>query len=468
MRFAAALLMCLSLMISVSAISAQAQTKYNLISIVTDDQAHWSIGAYGNKETRTPNMDRLAREGARFLKAYTVTPVCSPSRASFLTGKYGTELGITDWISPEQAQEGMGLPISAVTWPQVLQKNGWRTALIGKWHLGEKPQFHPTRRGFDHFYGFLSGGNQPMDPVLEVNGKTERLTGSLPDLLTNEALRFVTESKDRPFALLLHFRAPHTPYAPVPETDSLVFRDLDPTIPPFKGIDVAQTKRFYREYYASVHSVDRNLGRLLALLDELKLTEKTIVMFTSDHGYNIGQHGIHTKGNGFWMAGGASGPKRPNMWDTSLQIPLIIRWLGVVRAGSEITETVTNLDNFASVLGMLNVSLPKQVQQHGLDFSPLLRGEKPKRWRDAVFGQYDLHNGGLAFMRMIRTSEWKLVRHHMARQMDEMYDLQNDPGETRNLYNEAQHRDTRKALQQRLTAWMQSIGDPLIKEKQAR
>ncbi len=445
---------------------AQAQNeKLNIVYVMTDDQAPWTIGAYGNRESITPNMDRLAKEGALFRNAFTVTPVCSPSRIGFLTGLYGTQVGITDWIAPNEDAAGLGLPATATTWPAVLQKHGYRTALIGKWHLGATPPFHPTKRGFDHFYGFLGGGNQPIDPTLEVNGKQEKLKGSLPDLLTDEAMRFVETNKAKPFAMLLHFRAPHTPYAPVPTEDSEPFKNLDPTIPAFKGLDAAQTKRFYREYYASVHSVDRNLGRLLAQLDQLDLTRRTIVIFASDHGYNIGQHGIHTKGNGFWMLGGANGPKRPNMWDTSLRIPLIVRWPGVAKPGSEITADVTNLDLLPSILGMLRIAQPAGLRQNGLDFSPYLRGEKVAAWRDAVYGQYDLHNGGLAFMRMIRTRDWKLVRHHHQNQMDELYDLKSDPDETRNLYGNAQHKAMRDELQGKLSAWQRSVDDPLLKEK---
>jgi len=161
-------------MLAFYAVAVHAQTpqlRYNLISIVTDDQASWSIGAYGNRDSRTPNMDRLAREGALFTNAFTVTPVCSPSRASSLTGRYGTQLGITDWITPQEARDGLGLPVGTTTWPEILQRSGYVTGLIGKWHLGDLPQFHPTRRGHHHFLGFLGGGNRPMNPTLEVSGK---------------------------------------------------------------------------------------------------------------------------------------------------------------------------------------------------------------------------------------------------------------------------------------------------------
>jgi len=436
--------------------------RLNLISIITDDQGQWALGCYGNTECRTPHMDRLAREGARFTNAFTPTPVCSPSRATFLTGRFGTEVGITDYIAPMEADAGVGLSSRFTTWPMVLQKHGYQTALIGKWHLGTKPEFHPTRLGFHHFAGFVGGGTTPMNPVYEKDGQRGPLPGPEPDVAVNEAIAFVEKNRDRPFALCLHFRAPHLPYGPVPDEDLAPFKDLDPSIPNIPGLDAARTKQWRRDYYASIHSIDRNLGRLLTRLDELQLTRNTIILFTSDHGYNIGQHGIHTKGNGFWIAGGVNGPKRPNMWDTSIKVPLLVRWPGVVKPGMVVHEMVSFEDIFPTVLSMLGVSPPKDVKHHGLDFSVLLRQPGTKWPRQYLFGQYDLHNFGLAYMRMVRTTEWKLVRHHHANFLDELYDLKNDPEETRNLYNNPKFRMVRDQLQEHLTQWQKEIGDPIL------
>jgi uncharacterized sulfatase len=455
------LLALLALLILAGPVAAQAP-RWNLIAVCTDDQGRWGVGAYGNREVKTPHMDRLAREGARFLNAFTVTPVCSPSRATYLTGRYPTEVGITDFLTPEEGREGHGLPAWATTWPAVLQKHGYSTALVGKWHLGTQPQFHPHRRGFGHFVGSLRGSFPPMNPVFDVNGTEQKMRGPGSDVVTTEAIRFVEANHDRPFALLLHFREPHLPYGPMPEEDVAALRDLDPTIPDFKGLDVAQVKRQTREYYTAIHAIDRNLGRLVAKLDELKLSERTIVVFTSDHGYHLGRHGLDTKGNAQWIAGGVRGPKRPNLFDDAIRVPLLLRWPGVVKPGSDIAETVTNQDMFASALGMLGVAIPAGVKQHGRDFAPLLRGQKVP-WRDTSYGQYDLHNGGLAFMRMVRTNDWKLVRHYYSSGLDELYHLAEDPGETRNLYTAAAHRKVRDQLQDSLTTWMQSIDDPILK-----
>ncbi|MDQ3441722.1 MAG: sulfatase-like hydrolase/transferase, partial [Planctomycetota bacterium] len=351
----------------------------------------------------------------------------------------------------------------AITWPEVLKREGYATALVGKWHLGEDPAFHPHRRGFDDFFGFLGGGNRPMNPTLEDNGRPRSLQGSLPDLLVDDAIGFVERHRDRPFAVLLHFRAPHLPYGPVPEEDSAPFKESDPTIPDAPHLNAEFTKDLHRKYYASIHAIDRNLGRLLAKLDELKLTNNTIILFTSDHGYNVGHHTLHGKGNGVWIGGGAHGPKRPNMFDTSVRTPLLVRWPGVVKPQTRIEQHVSNIDTFATVLGMLGVAQPPEHKQHGRDFSPLLRGASVSDWPTDVFAQYDLHNAGLAYMRMIRTPKWKLVRHHLTNGHNELYDLSNDPEEKRNRYFDKKVRDVRDALQQRLTAWQESIDDPVLK-----
>jgi uncharacterized sulfatase len=441
-------------------LSAQAQ-RCNLVAVVTDDQARWAMGAYGNRECRTPHMDRLARDGARFLNAFVPTPVCSPSRASYMTGLYGTQVGITDFLAPEEAAAGAGLPTRFTIWPRVLQQTGYTTGLIGKWHLGTKPRYHPTKHGLTHFEGSLHGSFRPVDPTWEVAGKETVLRGQAADLTGAAALRFLDANRSRPFALLVHFREPHAPYEPMRDVDTAPFRMLDPTIPAVAGLDVPQVKQWYRDYYASVHAIDRNLGRILGKLDELKLRERTIVVFTSDHGYMLGHHGLRHKGNAHWYIGGARGPKRPNMFEESIRVPLLVRWPGVVKPGAEIAEPVTNLDMFASVLSMLGVEAPAGVKTEGKDFSPLLRGKKIP-WRDTLFGQYDLHNGGLAYMRMIRTPRWKLVRHLRANGLDELYDLHNDPGELKNLYRNAKQVKTRASLEQQLTAWMKSIDDPLL------
>jgi len=455
------------ILILFAAVDARAQDgrkRPNLVAIVTDDLGYWALGAYGNRDSRTPTLDRLAADGALFANAFVNTPVCSPSRASYLTGLHGTQLGITDWINMNEADAGVGLPPETVTWPEVLKQNGYATALVGKWHLGHQPPHHPTKHGYDHFWGIPDGGAAAMDPRMEVNGKKEQLKGPTPDLTTDEAIRWLeATTREKPFALSLHFREPHLPYLPVPEEDSKPFTELDPAIPEWKVLNPTFTKDRLREYYGAVHSMDRNVGRLLAKLDDLKLTENTIILFTSDNGYNVGHHALHGKGNGSWIGGGVQGPKRPNMFEHSVRVPLIIRWPGVAKPGTRIEQPVMNTDTFATVCGMLGVTPPADSKQQGRDFSPLLRGETIADWRTDTFGQYDLHNAGIAFMRMVRTGDWKLVRHHMSNSSNELYDLRSDPLEKQNRYYDKKARAVRDELQAKLTAWQQSIDDPVLK-----
>ena len=439
-----------------------ATTRPNLIAIVTDDQGRWALGAYGNKEIHTPNLDRIAREGALFTRAFTNTPVCSPSRATYMTGRYPTEVKITDWINPAEAKAGTGL--RGTTWPSILQKNGYRTGLFGKWHLGDRPEFHPTKLGFDRFVGFLGGGTVTMNPTLEIDGQDRPFKGPTPDVVTDHALEFLNGNRGRPFSLSVHYREPHLPYGPASETDTAHYRDLDPTIPNLPGLDVAAVKQSTKAYYASVSSVDRNVGRILKTLDDLGLTQNTLVIFTSDHGYNEGRHYVRTKGNGQWLAGGVAGPTRPNMWDTSVLVPLLMRWPSVIKPGRSIDEMVSNVDMFRTVLGALNVPVPAGAKAHGVDYSPLLRGQAIAP-RNVVYGQYDLHNGALAYMRMIRTDRHKLVRFFHANNMDELYDLQSDPDEMQNVARgprAAQYEAVQKQLSDDLAKWMASIKDPLL------
>ena len=432
----------------------------NVVFVYTDDQARWSLGAYGNRDVKTPNFDRLAREGALFRNAFTVTPVCSPSRAGMFTSRYPTRLGIDDWIEPGK-EPGLGLDSSALLWPELLRGAGYSTMLLGKWHLGTLDRFHPTLQGYDRFFGFRAGGNTPLNPKLEVEGTVRQLQGSLPDLLVDQGLKSIEANRARPFLLSVHFREPHAPYSPTPEEDAAVYRDLDPRIPDVPGLPRERAKQLTREYYASVHSVDRNVGRLLDALDRWNLAGGTIVIATSDHGYMIGHHGLWHKGNGVWLVQGKTGP-RPNMFDDAIRVPFLVRWPGVVKPGTIIERVVSNLDLFPSVLEMTGVGMPPNLKVDGRSFAPLLSGlPTAPPWDDTLFGQYDMHHSKVARMRLIRTPEWKLIRHFEPDGMDELYHLATDPDETTNRINYPQQRERLKVLKTLLHGRMTAVGDPL-------
>lgn len=494
----------------------ETQGRWNLIFIMTDDQGAWTIGAYGNEDAVTPNIDRLAATGARFTNAFSASPVCAPSRVSFLTGLYPTQAGFP--FVEDRTRDGLpaqGLPRGVPTWPRELKKHGYKTGLIGKWHLGRTVQSHPRHYGIDYFFGFHRGGNYPMNPWLFREGQAqgEQFKGSLPDILTDDAIRFVERHRDEPFALMLHYRAPHLPFGPVPKQDTAPYRDLDPALTPLQRSREADftyivrratswpearemhdsyVKRRLLAYYASVHSVDRNVGRLLDRLGTLGLAERTIIIFTSDQGYLLGHRGLEGKGVAAPIRGSSyrARSRSPNLWDLATRIPYLVVWPGVVRPGTVIDELVSNVDVPVSILDMLGVPVPPEWPANGRDMTPLLKGEETS-WPNVVYGALDVvkSNADGEFVRMIRTERWKLVKAYFApgRAAGQLYDLENDPDELRNLYLPDLDTDTisnrtadwsdvniehpfanvRDSLEQRLIEWQESISDPVLDAERA-
>ncbi len=462
--------LCLLLLIPVALVHAAPRP--NVVFILTDDQGAWAVGDGGHPGFRTPHLDRIHREGARLVNCFTTTPVCSPSRTTILTGRYGSELGITDWISPAENKAGLGVPPETACWVRSLHDAGYATALCGKWHLGEAEKYHPQAFGYDVFAGFLAGGCANMNPELMINGKLEKCTGCAEDIFTDHAIKFVRSraGKEQPFALSLHFRAPHAPYAPVPEADGKPFAHMEPALPEPGHPDLAdvRARKMLREYMASVAVVDRNAGRVLAVLDELKIADSTVVIFTSDHGYNIGQHGIWHKGNGHWLvknppAGSANITKgqAPNLYDTSLRVPCFIRWPGIIAPGSKVTHTVSFLDWFPTLLEMSGTPAPAGTKLRGYSITPLLRGEKPAAWRDDLYVEYSTKHQSKTTMRCWRTPRWKLKVDLLNEGQDQLFDLTADPGETQNLIaaTGAEAVEARTELRAKIVARMKALGD---------
>ena len=476
-RLPLALLCVVAMAFSCNSRSAKAEeSRPNIIFILTDDQAPWALGLSGHPHAKTPHMDKLFKQGAYLRNAFTVTPVCSPSRASLVTGRFGSEVGITDWIHPRN-EKTLGLDPKSTTWMKLIRDSGYRTALVGKWHLGTEDRCHPTVFGYDYFMGFRSGGSTPNNPVLEVSGKTQKVEGLTPDILTHAAISWIHDAivanDQKPFLLSLHFRAPHTRWLPVADEDLAPFKDIDPKIPnpDYPKLDVKRVKKMTREYLASVASVDRNLGRLMKELDELQLTEKTIVIFTSDHGYNMGHNGIWHKGNGHWVlidpppaTENIPRNQRPNMYDHSIRVPTAVRWPGKVAPGTVIDEVVSNLDWFPTLLTMAGVDTSEQKQMRGRNMTNLLQGRRDK-WSDHLFCQYSTHHQSRTHMRMYRTPEWKLIRDFRNEGRDELYNLKADPAEATNLISSDKEKAkwAREALGAAMLIRMREINDPALK-----
>ncbi len=457
--------------------------RWNIITILADDLGEWAVGAYGNAEVITPNIDRLAREGVRFTNAFAASGVCTPSRVAFLTGLHPLQIGTLYDATNIASRATEGLPPGVPFWPRVLKGHGYATGLIGKWHLGAIPEAYPTNFGLDYYFGFLGGSlPTPMAPPLTRDRQTKVYQGHTSDLFGEDAVRFLERHRVEPFALLLNFREPHVPYAPVPSIDSAAVRNLDPTVPVMPDGGIAGSSATYtaflknetRNYYASIHALDRNVGRVMAALDTLGLSQRTIVLFTSDQGAFLGHRGLREKGMALPIQLGSFADfiLYPNMYDRAYRVPLIIKWPGVTKGGRVITELVSNIDTYPSVLGMLGIARPAGASREGRDLSPLLRGE-PRSWSDAVFAQYTPDQvGNIEFLRMIRTDRWKLVRAYLNASNNQLFDLEKDPEELRNLYyrqltapNDSAVpalRRIRDSLDRRLVQWQRSIGDPAL------
>lgn len=446
--------------------------KPNVVFILTDDQAPWALGLSGHPHADTPHLDKLFKQGMWLKKSYVVTPVCSPSRTSLMTSRYGSELGVTDWIHPRNEPD-LGLNPKTVTWTEAMQSAGYRTGLVGKWHLGVPDKFHPTKTGFDYFMGFRTGGNKVIRPTLEVNGKDQQVDGYTYDILTDDALRFIDRNKDCEFLLCLHYRAPHTAWLPQPDSDRKPFENLDPKIPNpnFPNLDVERVKRMTRDYLGSVKGIDRNVGRVLKHLDQLQLAENTIVVFTSDHGYSMGHNGIWHKGNGHWAlkpTPPVTNPniprnQRPNMYDNSIFVPTAIRWPGKIAPNSKLDLPVANLDWYPTLLNLTGVPLPKGETIRGRDITPALMG-KDIEWPDVCYGEYSTHHQSKTHMRMIRTSNWKLVRDFLNPERDELFDLINDPAESRNVISQEKNAGVVRELHTQILTRMKALNDSVLKK----
>jgi uncharacterized sulfatase len=449
--------------------TAHAADKPNILFVFTDDQAIFTVSSSGHPHALTPHMDRLVHEGANLVNSFTVTPVCSPSRASLMTSKYGSEVGITDWIHPRNESD-LGLDAAISTFPATLKSAGYTTGLVGKWHLGLHDHQHPTKFGFDYFMGYRGGGWPSANPTLEVDGKDQKFKGLNADVLGDYAVQYLKDHKDETFFLAVHHRAPHTRWLPVSDEDWAPFKDLkdeDVVIPnpDYPNLDIPRVKKMTREYLASVRSVDRNLGRYLDTLDELGIADNTVVIFSADHGYSMGHNGIWHKGNGHWVTKpyppvtnpNVPSGQRPNMWDLSIKVPTFVRWPGKVKPGTVIEQTVSNLDWFPTFCNLAGIAPPEGLR--GRSIVPLLKGEAPADWNNDYFGQYSTKHQSKTDMRCYRTDRWKLIRDFKNPDRDEFYDLAQDPSEAQNRIKDPELAPVIRRLDARLRTAMSEIGD---------
>jgi arylsulfatase A-like enzyme len=443
-------------------------TTPNILFVFTDDHAAHAVSAYGSTINQTPNIDRLAQEGMLFRSAFVTNSLCAPSRAVTLTGEHSHLNGV---FTNNQVFEDV-----QVTFPKLLQAAGYQMAILGKWHLISEPA------GFD-YWEVLPGQGRYYNPEFRTPDGVVQDTGYVTDIITDKALDWLAETRDpdRPFMLMIQHKAPHGHWDPGPEhlrmyddqsilepetlfddysgrasaakTTSMTIaghlgdRSLklvpspelndqqlalwnaayEPKNAAFReqelsGDDLLRWKyqRYIKDYLRTVASVDDNLGRILDYLDDSGLAEQTVVVYSSDQGLFLGDHGWYDK---------------RFMYEESLRIPLIVRWPGVVEAGTENAALVQNLDFAETFLDVAGLQIPANMQ--GRSLVPLLAGRTPDDWRQAIYYQYysyprhsvQNHYG-------VRTDRYKLIHYHEIDEW-ELFDLHADPRELNSVYDDA-------------------------------
>jgi arylsulfatase A-like enzyme len=421
----------------------------NVVFILADDWGWTDLGCYGSRYYQTPNLDRLASQGMRFTNAYAACPVCSPTRASILTGRYPARLHLTDWIpgrkqwpsarviTPQFEQQ---LPLEEVTIPEMLKPAGYRSAAIGKWHLGQDP-YSPTSQGFDvNVGGTFRGAPKSYFGPFDLPGLKDSQPGEyLTDRLTKEAVRFIGENRDRPFFLYLpHF----TVHIPLQAKKEIIAR--------YQARTKAGEGQHNPTYAAMVESLDDSVGAVLKKLDELGIADRTAVFVNSDNGGLLyeGARRDNVTSNRPLRAG------KGHLYEGGIREPLIVRWPGVTKPGSTCHVPVSSVDYFPTIREIAGAGAGGGPPVDGVSLLPLLRGGK-KLGREALYWHYPHYsNQGGPPGGAIREGDWKLIEFYEDGHL-ELYNLARDLGERTNLAA----REPRKAaeLHARLKRWRESV-----------
>ncbi len=442
--------------------------KTNIVFILADDMAVWAAGCYGNAEIRTPNLDRMAATGVRFENFFVTIPVCSASRASFLTGRIPSQHGVHDFIAGQVnfGTTGQSFLDGEVCYTNVLADNGWACGLSGKWHLGNSslPQC-----GFSHWFAHPGGAGVYNDQSMIRDGVTAVVPGYVTNVITDDALEYIDAhaEDENPFYLSVHYTAPHAPWIGHPQDivdsyDDCAF-DTCPQEPrhpwakvpeddadlPARSMRGLSNNLGQREslkgYFAAVTAMDLDVGRILDKLEEKGLRENTLVVFTSDNGYSCGQHGFWGKGNG---------TDPVNMYENSIKVPFLATHPGVIPEGTVQSAMASAYDVLPTFLDYVDLPLP-DTNLPGQSFLPVLKNERAKG-RDSVV-IYDEYG----YCRMIRTAEWKYI-HRYPDGPNELYDVVNDPDDRNNLIDDPAQADRVKDLKGEMDTWFEEYVIPDI------
>ncbi len=406
--------------------------KRNVVFILSDDHRFDMMSAAGHPWLETPNLDRMLANGVHIKNGFVTTSLCSPSRASVLSGQYCHAHRVMDNSTP--------LTDGLTTFPEVLQDGGYKTGFVGKWHMGGESD--EPRRGFDHWVSFRGQGVY-FDPMLNINGEHKKVEGYNPYILADQADEFLRENKDGPFFLYLSHKAVHDNFAPAPEHKGIYakepipypvsYADVDENYEgkpewvrkqrmSWHGVDGLYNQRykfedFYREYCECVHSMDAAIGRTLDTLDELGLTEDTLVIYMGDNGSQHGEHGLIDK---------------RTMYEASIRVPMIAQCPALFGKGKAIDQMCLNIDIGPTILDAAGLDAPDTMQ--GASFLPLLEG-RDAEWRTEFVYEYFWERAYPQTPTVIglRTDQYSYMRYHGLWDVDELYDIQEDPHQMNNL-----------------------------------
>jgi len=448
----------------------RAPKRPNFVFFLIDDMGWRDLGCYGSPFHETPNIDKLAAQGMRFTDAYAACPVCSPTRASIVTGKYPARLGITQWIGGANKPTPYRhfLPLEEVTVAEALKEAGYATGFVGKWHLStrgdDRQQYYPDRQGFDvNIAGDWSGqpptyfhpykrGKRTLETMPPGGQEGDYLT----DRLTDESIKFLETNKDKPFLLYLSHYAVHTPLESKEElTDK--YKTKAQTLPTAQGPHARPVYGRYKTrmvqdhpvYAGMVQSVDESVGRVMDKLETLGLSDNTIVIFMSDNGglSTVGREGPTCNlplraGKGWLYEGG-------------IREPMIVKWPGTVKAGSTCDELVTSTDFYPTMLEMAGLPLRSEQHADGLSLVPLLKGTDTLD-REAIYWHYPhYHGSGSRPSGAVRAGDYKLIEWYEDGRA-ELYNLRDDLGEQKNLAKVEPEKTNE--LSRMLHAWRDEVG----------
>lgn len=413
-----------------------AQTRPNIIYIMADDMGYADLSCYGRKDYQTPNLDKLASQGLKFINAYAGAPLCTPTRTSFMTGRYParTPVGLIEPLTGSAQDSAVGLTPDQISLPALLKKSGYETFLIGKWHLGFLPSFSPNKNGFDEFFGYHGGGLDYISHT-DPNGNADLFeneepvskNGYMTDLIMEKAVNVLKRKHDKPFFLNVMFSAPHWPWQ----------KPGDKVYP--AGVRSWVDGGSPETFAAMIKSMDDAVGTILKTLDETKLSSNTIVIFTSDNG-----------GERFSDMGVYSG-RKPVLKEGGIKVPAFIRWPGKIPAASVTNQAAITMDWTATILALAKTKADPKFPLDGIDLMPVCTGEKEPinrifYWR--VF-QRNQQNA-------IRDGNWKYLKDEKG---EYLFDLLTDAAEKNDL-KEVQ-KDVFERLKQKYSEWEKSVLKPV-------